>query len=125
MVALDRFAAQLFRKRTSFSVRKDRLKSILGDMRHEVPHVSLRPTPRGFRYQEQNFFSCVHTKNRALGRGEERGRENTCFSVEEGMGKPWVSQRALPHVAFVMRKRIFLRCPPRGLRFTSNRFALG
>ena len=23
---------------------------------------------------------------------QERGRENTCFPAEEGMGKPWVSQ---------------------------------
>ena len=23
---------------------------------------------------------------------QERGRENTCFPVEEGLGKPWVSQ---------------------------------
>ena len=27
-----------------------------------------------------------------MGLEQERGRENTCFPVEEGLGKPWVSQ---------------------------------
>jgi len=43
----------------------------------------------------------------AYGRGEERGRENICFPVEEGLGKPWVSQNAPPHVAFVIKKSTF------------------
>ncbi len=41
--------------------------------------------------------------------GEERGRENTCFPVEEGLGKPWVSQGRCPKFDFVMTNRIFFR----------------
>ena len=42
-----------------------------------------------------------------MGRGEERGRENTCFPVEEGIGKPSVSQWYRPQVAFVIKKSTF------------------
>jgi hypothetical protein len=44
----------------------------------------------------------------------ERGRENNCFPVEEGLGKPWVSQVSRPATkksfdsdGFARRKHIF------------------
>jgi hypothetical protein len=35
---------------------------------------------------------------------EERGRENTCFPVEEGLGKPWVSQIGNPDKKITRKK---------------------
>ena len=46
----------------------------------------------------------VYTSVLLLGVERERGRENNCFPVKEGMGKPWVSQVFMSWREHMVRK---------------------
>ncbi len=50
----------------------------------------------------------------------ERGRENICFPVEEGLGKPWVSQAGNPDNLYKMKSKKIKVCVEKLSHFNCN-----